>query len=745
MSKWSAGATIVLYSATMAVSAALVFLVQPMFARFVLPLAGGTPAVWATAMAFFTTVLLLAYVYAHWTTRRLGARRQAIVHLLVAAVPLATLPVGLPDWDPPVASTPAWWVLAVLAISVGLPFFVVATTAPLLQRWLTATDHPDAADPYFLYRTSNAGSLVGLLAYPALLEPALGLTDQADVWSLGYVGFVALLGASAVVLWRARRPAPAAPAESESEAAPPTWPQRLRWVGIAFVPSSLMLGATSFLSVDLAPIPLLWVAPLALYLLSFVVAFSPGARSTALVEAAGYVLPVAVVGLAIGIGFEERTPLWWIVALHLGVFFLAAVACHGRLAAERPPARYLTGFYAWLAVGGALGACFNALIAPNVFDWLTEYPIALVLACLAAPAWRLPESFELKLGGAEVRLGRGRSGGAERRLDLAIPVVFAAVVAAALYGIGVESSSDALRLGAAGACLLLATRPLRFGLAVAAVLLALALPSLTDSDILHRDRSFFGTRHVESELGGTMRSLLNGTTLHGSQILTPQLRRTPLTYYHPTGPLGQLLDGLPDRGTAQRAAMVGLGTGSSACLARRRDHWTFFEIDPAVARLARDSGVFTYLQECPGRHDVVLGDARLTLQRRPDREFGLITFDAFNSDAIPVHLLTRDAVESYLRNLALDGVLAFHVSNRYVNLEPVLGNVAASLGLACRAQADDNVTPRTPGKTSSHWVVAARRPAELGRAADGRRWQNCERNDDRVWTDDYSNVLGLLL
>jgi SAM-dependent methyltransferase len=561
------------------------------------------------------------------------------------------------------------------------------------------------------------------------------------------VAFAALLVASAVVLWRADRPAhvPPAPNTEPGEAAPPTWPRRLRWVGIAFVPSSLMLGVTSFLSVDLAPIPLLWVAPLALYLLSFVVAFSPGARSTALVEAAGYVLPIAVVGLAVGVGFEDRTPLWWIVALHLGVFFLAAVACHGRLAAERPSAKHLTGFYAWLAVGGALGAVFNALIAPNVFDWLTEYPIALVLACLVAPAWRVPDNLELKIGGTEVRLGRGSSQAADRRLDLTIPLAFGAVVIAALYGLEMEASSDTLRLLAAGACLLLLARPVRFGLAVGAVLAALALPALTSGEILHRDRSFFGTRHVESEFGGTVRSLMNGTTLHGAQILTPQLRRTPLTYYHPTGPLGQLLDGLPDRATAQRAAMVGLGTGSSACLARRRDHWTFFEIDPAVARLAQDSGVFTYLQECPGRHDILLGDARLTLARQPDQRFGLMTFDAFNSDAIPVHLLTRDAVESYLRKLAPEGVLAFHVSNRYVNLEPVLGNVAASLGLACRAQADTNVTQRTPGKTSSHWVVAARRPAELGRAANGERWQVCERDGDRVWTDDYSNVLGLLL
>jgi SAM-dependent methyltransferase len=741
MSSGSARATVILYSATMGLSAALVFLVQPMFARFILPLAGGTPAVWATAMVFFTTALLLGYLYAHWSTQRLGARRQAIVHIVLAAVPLAMLPIGLPDADPPTESSPVWWVIGVLAVSVGLPFFVVSTTAPLLQRWITATDHPDAADPYFLYRTSNAGSLLGLLAYPFLMEPALALGEQADLWSIGYAAFLVLLVGSAVALWRAPRPVVATTVD---EAAPaPTWLQRARWIGIAFIPSSLMLGVTSFVSVDLAPIPLLWVAPLALYLLSFVIAFSPGARSTAFVEAAGYSLPFGVVGLAIVIGFGDRSPLWWIIGLHLGAFFLAAVVCHGRLAAERPHASHLTGFYACLAFGGALGAVFNALIAPNVFDWLTEYPVALVLACLVIPAWKLPRNLEIRAGGFTLEVGGGERADDRpvRQVDLTIPLLIGGVVAVIAYTSG---AGDGLRLAAAAACLLLVTRPLRFGLGVGAALLALALPGLTNSDTIYRDRSFFGTREVESSLGGTVRSLLNGTTLHGTQIFTDELRRTPLTYYHPTGPLGQLLDGLPDRDTARRAAMVGLGTGSSACLERRRDHWTFFEIDPAVVSLARDSGLFTYLRECPGRRDIVLGDARLTLERQRQGEFGLIALDAFNSDAIPVHLLTREAVQSYIRRLAPNGTLAFHVSNRYVDLEPVLGNIGAELRLACRSQADTNVTAETPGKTSSHWVVLARQGSHLGRAATDRRWQGCDRDDARVWTDDYSNVLDLL-
>jgi hypothetical protein len=712
MSKRSARAMIVLYSATIGLSAALVFVVQPMFARFILPLAGGTPSVWAAAMVFFTTTLLLAYLYAHWSIRRLGARRQAFVHIAVAAVPLIALPVGLPGWDPPTSSTPVWWVLGVLAVAVGLPFFVVSATAPLLQRWIAGTDHPDAADPYFLYRTSNAGSLLGLLAYPFLLEPALGLRDQARLWSLGYAAFLVLLGGCVLALARA---AARAPREVAGAAPAPARRQRARWVAIAFIPSSLMLGVTTFVSVDLAPIPLLWVVPLALYLLSFVIAFSPGARL--LVACAGYALPVGVVALAIVIGFADRTPLWGMFALHLAVFFIAAIVCHGRLAAERPHPRHLTVFYACLAVGGALGAVFNGLVAPAVFDRLTEYPLALVLACLVIPGRRLP----------------GRSALRSRRLDVAVPLVVGGAIAAGAYAWG---AGDSLRLAAAGV-LVLAAWPLRIAGAVAAALLALSLPSLTGGDTIHRDRSFFGARAVEDK--GDMRRLLHGTTLHGAQSLDPKLRLTPLTYYHPTGPLGQLVRALPSR----RAAMVGLGVGASACLQRREDRWTFFEIDPAVLRLARDSELFTYLRECPGRRDFVLGDARLTLERRPDGEFDLIALDAFNSDAIPIHLLTRDAVASYVRKLAPRGVLAFHISNRYVDLEPVLGNVAAALRLACRSQVDFEVTAETPGKRISHWMVLTRRVEHLGEETDW-PWLPCDTNRDRVWTDDYSNVLALL-
>jgi SAM-dependent methyltransferase len=662
---------VALYSVTIGLSAALVFVVQPMFARFILPLAGGTPSVWAAAMVFFTTTLLLGYLYAHWSIRRLGARRQAVVHLAVAAIPLVTLPVALPAWDPPTGSTPVWWVLGVLAAGVGLPFFVVTTTAPLLQRWVAATDHPDAADPYFLYRTSNAGSLLGLLAYPFLIEPELGLRDQARLWSLGYVAFLVLLGGCVLALRRAGEPRAQV---LEATGPGPAGLQRVRWVGIAFIPSSLMLGVTSFVSVDLAPIPLLWVVPLALYLLSFVIAFSPGARW--LVVGAGYLLLIGVVTLALVVGLEDRTPLAAMFSLHLGVFFVAAIVCHGRLAAERPHPSHLTTFYVCLAVGGALGAVFNGVAAPVAFDRLTEYPVALVLACLLIPGVRLPGRFGLRP---------------------AVPVVVAGVVAAAL----------------------------------------LVRPVLSDGDTIHRERSFFGTRFVE--LKGDTRRLLHGTTLHGAQSLNPELRLTPLTYYHPTGPLGQLVDTLRPR----RAAMVGLGVGASACLQRRGDRWTFFEIDPAVLSLARDSGLFTYLRDCPGRRDFVLGDARLTLERRPAGEFDLIALDAFTSDAIPVHLLTREAVAAYVSRLAPEGVLAFHISNRYLDLEPVLGNVAAALRLACRSQIDVEVSDGTPGKRASHWMVITRRAEHLGEEADW-PWLPCDTSRDRVWTDDYSNVLQVL-
>ena len=753
---------VALFSGTLFLSAALMFSLQPMYARFVLPLFGGTPAVWNTAMLFFQIALLAGYLYAHETTRRLGVRRQAALHLVVVALPLLVLPLGVPDGAaaPGDGASPVGALLGVLVVAVGLPFFVVSATAPLLQRWLAGTDHPAARDPYFLYRASNLGSVVGLLAYPLAAEPTLRLGQQGVVWAVGYAGLVVLVGACAVVVWRSgaakvldpNGPEPEGPPDeprpgqarsalatgppgaAEPAAAAISAKRRLRWIALAFVPSSLMLGVTTYLTVDLAPIPLLWSLPLSLYLISFILAFAPGARNERRQRIVVLALPIVALVLSIALVLEAHDPLWLLLPLHLAGFFVAALACHGELARDRPPARSLTEFYIWVAVGGALGGVFNALLAPALFESLIEYPLLIVLACLCLPK----------------RPGRFPAGPQTRWLDLGVPVllgtVTATILAATARGgpeLALIGRGFALSL-AAGIALNLARRPLRFALSLAAILIAGVALAPVDP-VIYQERSFFGINRVEAEPGGFHR-LVNGTTTHGGQFVTAERRLEPVTYYDPSGPVGQVMARVPRASGSGRVAVLGLGSGGIACYAGAGERWTFYEIDPKVERMARDPRLFTYLRDCPGRHEVVLGDARLSLAGAPERAFSLIVGDVFSSDAVPAHLLTREALALYRSKLTEDGVLAMHISNRYLDLEPVVASLASDAGLSCLTREEQRRAPvRVPGKIPSHWAVMAERPTALARLAADPRWRPCRRSPgERVWTDDFSNIVGAL-
>jgi len=749
-----------LFSATLFLSAALMFLVQPMFAKFVLPLFGSTPAVWTASMLFFQTTLLAGYLYAHESTRRLGVRRQSALHLGLVLVPLLVLPVGVPaDWIPPAESNPVFGLLGLLAVAVGLPFLVVSTTAPLLQRWLAATSHSAAGDPYFLYRASNLGSVLGLLAYPLAMEPSIRLAEQGRVWSAGYGLLVLLVIACAVVVWRSRPSVAAAgpPAVADAIGAadaiddprPATAPQlaasridgpvsaarRLRWIGLAFVPSSLMLGVTATITGDVAPLPLLWAMPLSLYLISFILVFAPGARMPRRHRWMVLALPGVVLLLLMLLLLDVNHPLWIVLPLHLTGFFVAAMVCHGELARDRPPARSLTDFYLSISLGGALGGAFNAILAPALFDSLVEYPLAIVLAALCLPR----------------RPPRVPPGPYARWLDLALPLAIGATVALMVLAVGlagdeaqVAGKMSAFGL-AAGVAINFVRRPLRFGLTIGAIVLAIALASSADERELYRERSFFGVYRVTASQGGDLHRLVHGTTTHGRQDLSPGRERTPLSYYHSRSPIGQLLTALPPRATA-RVAIIGLGTGSIGCYSKPGERWTFYEIDPAVERIARDPRLFTYLRVCPGELDVVLGDARLSLEQAEDRRYGLLVADAFSSDAPPVHLLTREALALYRSKLHERGMLAFNVSNRYLALEPVLGNLARDAGLACAAQSDrESEDDGAPETDASDWVVMAKRSRDLRAVTSGAGWHDCARGaGGGVWTDDFSNLVSAL-
>ncbi|MDP8943715.1 MAG: fused MFS/spermidine synthase, partial [Actinomycetota bacterium] len=528
---------------------------------------------------------------------------------------------------------------------------------------------------------------------------------------------------------------PSAGAEPPRTAGPPDATRRLRWVALAFAPSSLMLGVTTFLTSDLAPVPLLWTVPLTLYLLSFVVAFSPGARRERAHQGLLAVVPLFAVLLAAFLLLGIQQPLGVVAGVHLLAFLVVSLACHGELARDRPAPRFLTGFYLWIALGGALGGAFNALVAPLAFDHALEYPLALVIACLLLPNRSV--------------LAPSRW---TRRLDVLVPVAIGATVAGLLLVLrladaGQQAGGRAYVLGlAAGIVLSLGRRPLRFGLSLAALLAAGAVGLSGEERVIFAERSFFGVHRVEVPEGTRVHRLLHGTTLHGAQDRAPGRSREPLTYYHRTGPVGELMAAIPDRPARREAGVIGLGTGTMACYSRAGERWTFYEIDPTVERIARDRRLFTYLRDCPGSFDVVLGDARLSLRRAPDRRLGVLVVDAFNSDAVPVHLLTREALDLYRAKLAPGGVLAFNVSSRYLALEPVLGELARARGLVCRGHAEGPEAVRgIPFKVESHWVAMARRPADLGRLGHDRRWRPCARDAGaRLWTDDYSNVLAAL-
>jgi hypothetical protein len=724
---------VVAFSVTMLVSAGLLFMVQPMFAKMILPLLGGTPAVWNTSMLFFQTALLLGYVYAHYSIKHLGVRRQIVVQVVLIGVSLLFLPIAVPNGWRPGGENPAMWLLALLTVALGLPFFVISTTSPTLQRWFAALGHRSSGDPYFLYAASNLGSMVALLSYPLLVEPSLRLADQTGLWSLGYLGFAVLAIGAGVITWRSGSALGVGAEVSERPVAQkPSVMRRVRWILLAFVPSSLMLGVTTYFTTDIAPIPLLWVIPLSLYLGTFIVVFS--SRGERVYPIALRSFPVAIVALALAMGLDASRPMLLLIALHLLVFVAVALTCHGELARDRPHPGFLTDFYLCLALGGALGGAFNALIAPSVFDSLLEYPVVLVLSCLL--------------------VGGVREGARIGPRDLMVPLLVAGVVLVGHLIARQEWPTDyPTALSTAGVvvagivCLASAARRFRFGLAVTALLVAASVGAGAGPRVLFSDRSFFGVSKVFRLADEDQHLYIHGTTLHGLQKMAPSLAKEPMHYYHREGPLGAVFESDLGVGADPDVAVVGLGTGSMSCYAQPGQTWTFYELDPTVARVATDPSLFTYLRSCAEDMNIVLGDGRLSLQKASDGAYGLIAIDAFSSDSIPIHLITRDAVELYLDKLDENGVVLFHVSNRYLDLRPVLSNIAHSLELQAlvgEKRAISNAE-KARGVAPSVWVTMARSRTDLSALEDRPSWRALEPSPEAgLWTDDFSNLVGVM-
>lgn len=736
-------------------SAFLLFLVEPMVAKMVLPLVGGTAAVWTTSVLFFQTVLLVGYAYSHWLAMRLEWRWQALLHGLILLAPIAVLPIHLiPGWSPPASGSPVLWLVLLLSVTVGLPFFVLSTTSPLIQHWFSLTGHQHSRDPYFLYGASNLGSALGLLSYPALIEPHLGLHAQAQVWRAGYLAFVllALLCLLAAAWVRSSvdpRPietsTPRAAERSPAEGKPITWSRRLRWILLAAIPSTWMLAVTSYFTTAIRPIPLLWVIPLALYLFSFTLVFTrrPLISRYWLNRAFPfYALPLLGMVLLGGGG-----PLWALALLHFGAFFLAALLCHGELAADRPNARQLTEFYWWLAVGGATGGLLTALVAPLLFKDFFEYPLAIIGAALLRPALA-------RTGGTRSRIG---DVGLPATLLAGLLVVVGLMSLSGVMGrldhvvlTGATTGSDLVRVLIVFAIPALVSaafswRPTRFGLTAAAMLLLSLLP-LGSQPVIFQQRDFYGVHKVVSDPAGTRHALIDGGTIHGIQLLDPRVRDEPASYYARSGPVGDVFVAKQSIDADWHVAVIGLGAGAVACYAQAQQSWTFYEIDPIVVQIARDPSMFTFMRDCTPQANIVLGDGRLTIARAPDHSYDLIMLDAFGSDSVPVHLITREAIQLYLSKLRPGGVLLFNISNKYVDLGTVLAGEAAGLALLSYQRNDIAVTSAqaAAGKFPSAWMVMAPAAENLGDIPLQDAWQAPKVNPQLpVWTDDFSNVLSV--
>lgn len=731
----SSAIPVMAFAGTLFLSALLMFILQPLFGKILLPLLGGTPAVWNTCMVFYQTLLFLGYWYAHQLSTRLNSSRQIQIHTVLLIFSIIALPVALPaEIEPPTDHNPIMWIITVLFRAIGIPFFVVSTTAPLLQKWFSRLGHQHSSDPYFLYAASNAGSLLALLSYPFLIEPNIGLSSQRLLWSVGYGLLCFMILGSAVLVWRKiQHLENETPIETINDVEPITRQQQLHWLALAFVPSSLLLGLTQFISTDIASVPLLWIVPLTLYLLSFILVFSSWAhRIHPLMLAAQPAW--LLVFIAYSFINPAVLPYWLDLILHSIAFFLAIMVCHGELAKHRPAPEHLTQFYLIMSFGGMLGGLFNTFVAPFVFDAVYEYPMMIVASLLLRPG--LLSSKWLR--------------------DSWFPItVF--IVGCAIY-LSSEAIFDYLDI-VGGALILLAGfsysyryQPLGLGLLTAVILFfTLGLHSLA-STTLFQERTFFGVLSVrnsvimdENQHPETARELYHGTTKHGAERLTAAHVTTPLTYYSKPGPIGQVFSEFDNENQNWNIGAVGLGAGALACYTKPGQHWRFYEIDPLVVQVAKDPQWFNYLNRCNPQADMVVGDARLSLVKEPDSSFDLLIMDAFSSDAVPTHLLTREALQLYFSKLKPDGILAFHITNRHLSIKNVLADHVNSLHLAGLLQEYKPAT-EMPLVVATDWVVIAKNPARLDRLQQSRigHWQKLPITFDiQPWTDDFTHIIGI--
>jgi hypothetical protein len=729
---------VILFAGTLFSSATLMFILQPMFGKILLPLLGGSPAVWNTCMVFYQILLFLGYLYAHFLSSRLNLKRQIQIHVVLILISFLALPLGLPENTvPPTESNPTWWLLWTLFLAIGLPFFVVSTTAPLLQKWFAHVGHHTSHDPYYLYTASNAGSLISLLSYPFLVEPNIGLSLQKNLWSGGFVILCIFIISCGLLLWRSNQEAMTASHTTET-VEPLSLKTKLHWLVLALVPSSLLLGLTNFISTDIASVPLLWIIPLTLYLLTFVIVFSKWNDSIhpwMMRFQAIFLIPF----LAFAFIDPADLPYWAYLILHTLAFFFAVMVCHGELARIRPHTQYLTLFYLMMSFAGMLGGMFNTFVAPFIFNAVYEYPIMIVAALLlrpdrtASPLKDWQSWLQIIIPALLIAVGWILYSNVPNLLDYFDQIAISLMVLTLLTFV-------------------FRNRPVAFaGLTAAIISLSLGLHGLS-SHTIYQERSFFGVFSVrdamienENKQPEKIHELYHGTTKHGAQRLAQALQTIPYMYYSQPGPMGQLFQEFDGQNQHWIIGYVGLGAGALSCYSKPQQQWTIYEIDPLVIKIAQNAEYFHYLERCGKNAAMKVGDARLSIAAEPTQKFDLLIMDAFSSDSVPTHLLTQEALELYFSKLKPNGILAFHITNAHLSLKKVISDHAQQLKLAALIQ-EFKPQDNQPLVVVTDWVVMAKNPQTLEPLAQSRLgyWEKLPLYFDmKPWTDDFTNIIDI--
>ncbi|MEM7214579.1 MAG: fused MFS/spermidine synthase [Pseudomonadota bacterium] len=737
--KQAGGLVALCFTASMLLSALLLFFVQPMFAKMALPLLGGASGVWNTAMVFFQAVLLGGYLYAHLLSKYFEFRIQILLHGIVMSLAMFVLPIALPSgWEAPATGTPTFWLLGLFGVALGAPFFALSANAPLLQKWFSYTNHKSANDPYFLYAASNAGSLASLLVYPVLVEPFSVLSTQSFIWALGFALLIAMVLGSGFFAEKHASTKDIVANATVLVKKPLSAMRRATWVGYAILPSSLMLGVTAHLTSNVASAPFLWVMPLALYLLTFIVAFSP--RPAISFSSIERVFPYVAAGAIFLISVKISNFAIEVFG-NLLCFYVIAQMCHNRLADDRPPSENLTEFYFYMSLGGVIGGALTALAAPLLFNDVYEYHLMIAATGLVAVG-AFPEKSRLS---REILMALSCVAGIALFISFSdsIPTFFRnillmAVVLAMFTGVHMFRKS-----------------PLR----LFAVLLALALTGISlkqvlsgdEQKVIFSDRSFFGVSKVirmETD-DGPLHIFQHGNTKHNVQLRAQEALNYPLAYYSPGGSFGQAISAVREKVGQPDVAIIGLGAGAMACHVQPAERWKFYEIDPLVVEMARNQSLFTYVNNCAPHSPIVTGDARLKFESEASSSFDLIMVDAFSSDAIPAHLVTVEALDLYRSKLKDGGFVFFHTSNRNLDVSSVVLNVAKASGLASRyivAHPSDDAKYRQQVTPSAAVLVGESDAALDELLADYPEWKSVSGSEIvGVWRDDFSHVLGALL